>query len=231
MFGTSGIIKSDKSINVIYNGSLLNSYRPYFWKVKVQANNGLSKWSAPAKWDMGILKASEWQAQWIGLDTFSRNDRPHADYTRLGARYIRKNVAVRKQISRAIAYISGLGLYELYINGKKIGNDILAPTLKEYNKAVPYNSLDITNDLKKGANAVGVILGNGRFFAMRGSKGTNEWVTGIPPITNYGYPKLLMQIRIDYEDGSYEIIKTDNSWKITDNGPIIEIKNMMLIKK
>ena len=216
----TGQVKSNTSLNIIYQGDILISCKTYYWKVKVWTNKGQSAWSAPAKWSMGILEPTQWKAQWIGLDTFSINDRPHDSYTRLAARYLRKQMNINKQVSKATAYISGLGLYELYINGKKVGYDVLSPTLKEYNKVVPYNTLDVTSYLKKGDNAIGVILGNGRFFTMRYGK-TEAWTTGIPPVTNYGYPKLLMQVLMEYSDGTTSIIHTDQSWKITTDGPIL----------
>ena len=216
----SGQVKSSKSLNVIYQGDSVKSCRAYFWKVRVWTNQGQSEWSDPESWSMGILQPSQWKAQWIGLDTCNSKDRPHDNYTRLAARYLRKQVSIPKKLSRATAYISGLGLYELYINGKKVGNDVLSPTVKEYNKTVPYNTLDVSHYFKNGENAIGVILGNGRFFTMRYGK-ENEWKTGIPSITNYGYPKLLMQVLLEYTDGSTSLVLTDQSWKITDDGPII----------
>lgn len=214
----SAIVQSDHSLNVVYKGKNLKSRQWAFWKVRVWDNYGtVSQWSGVSHWSMGILTPSEWQAQWIGLDTFSSHDSPHGSYSRLSARYLRKELNVRKEIKSATAYISGLGLYELYVNGKKVGNDVLSPTLKEYNKTVPYNTLDISGYLKEGNNALGVILGNGHFFSMRPALPE----VGIPLITNYGYPKLLMQVQIVYADGSEELTGTDNQWKITDQGPII----------
>lgn len=217
----SGKVLSDASLNISYTGDSLHSYQNYFWKVKIWTSKGIEVTSKPEKWTMAILKSNEWKAKWIGLDTCNANDRPRDNYTRLAARYLRKKIQVAKTIKSATAFISGLGLYELYINGQKAGNDVLAPTVKEYNKVIPYNTLDITNLIKKGANGIGVILGNGRFFAMRNYRGNEEWLTGIPPVTNYGYPMLLIQIRIDYRDGSHEFVVSDKSWKVTDNGPII----------
>ncbi|HEU4901894.1 MAG TPA: alpha-L-rhamnosidase N-terminal domain-containing protein, partial [Flavisolibacter sp.] len=217
----SGVVKSEASINVVYSGRPLQNFRYYWWKVRVHTTKGISPWSNPALWSMGILDPSAWKARWIGLDTFNRNDRPHDDYTRLAARYIRKNITTPKRVARATAFISGLGLYELYINGRKVGDAVLAPTVKEYNKVVPYNTLDVTGYLKKGPNAIGVILGNGRFFSMRDYRGEKKWRTGIPPVTGYGYPKLLLQVRVEYSDGTTAMITTDDSWKVSDNGPIL----------
>jgi alpha-L-rhamnosidase len=113
-----------------------------------------------------------------------------------------------------------LAFTNLYLNGKKVGNAVLAPTVKEYNKAVPYNTLDLTPYFKTGNNAIGVILGNGRFFTVRYSKDGGP-VNGIAPSTHYGFPKLIMQVLLEYADGSTQIIKTDDTWKVTTNGPIL----------
>src|SRR5665213_1987271 len=83
---------------------------------------------------MGLLKPADWSAHWIGLDTFLLNDRPHAVHTRLSARYFRKEFNAEKKIKRAVVYVSGLGLYELYLNGEKIGDQVLAPAPTEYDK-------------------------------------------------------------------------------------------------
>jgi alpha-L-rhamnosidase len=103
---------------------------------------------------------------------------------------------------------------------KKVGNAVLAPTVKEYNKAVPYNTLDLTRYFTTGNNAIGVILGNGRFFTVRYSKDGSP-VNGIAASTHYGFPKLIMQVQLEYADGSTQIIKTDDTWKVTANGPIL----------
>ena len=213
-------INSAVSVNIVYPLQNLLSGKQYYWKVKVFTNKGQTQWSAPGKWSMGIMDSSLWKASWIGLDTITKNDDPFNIFTRLSARYMRKEVTVNKKVARAMAYVCGLGLYELYINGTKVGNDVLAPTVKEYNKAVPYNTLDVTNYLKNGNNALGVILGNGRFFTPRYSK-DGGMVNGNSPSTHYGMPKLLLQIKIEYTDGSDQLITSDNTWKATSNGPIL----------
>lgn len=210
----SGKVTSDQSINVRYAGKALGSGSNCFWKVKVWTSDGKeSSWSESAKWSIGLLQDTDWQAKWIGLDSAFSWDRvkPIDTITRLSARYLRKDFKVAKKIKQATAYISGLGLYELYLNGQKIGTQVLAPGPAEYNKRVFYNTFDVTSHLKTGDNAIGVILGNGRYFYMR-SEGS---------ITNYGYPKMLSQINITYEDGSVEKVVSDESWKVTVNGPII----------
>lgn len=210
----SGKITSDQSINVKYAGKQQGSGGTVYWKVKVWTSDGKeTDWSNPAKWSMGLLQANDWQAKWIGLDSAFAWDKGKTTdtFTRLSARYLRKDFNVTKKVKQATAYISGVGLYELYLNGEKIGNQVLAPGPTEYNKRVFYNTFDVTPQLKEGANAVGVILGNGRFFTMRGN-GT---------VTHYGYPKLISQINIIYEDGSTDKVVSDDSWKVTTDGPIL----------
>ncbi|MCB1126319.1 MAG: family 78 glycoside hydrolase catalytic domain, partial [Verrucomicrobiae bacterium] len=135
-----------------------------------------------------------------------------AEQRRNVARYLRKEFAVPKAVRRATAYYSGLGLSELYLNGRKVGDEELSPGLTEYTKRVFYVTHDVTEHLQQGANAVGVILGNGRFFAPR---------LGEPTSTRtYGYPKLLFQMRVEYTDGTSDLLVSDASWQLTTEGPI-----------
>jgi len=186
-----------------------------YWKVRVWDKDGnVSKWSEPAQWSMGLLKPGDWKAKWIGIDKTFANEDDTGQYRKLAARYLRKEFSITKEIKRATAYISGLGLYELYINRSKTGNMVLAPGATQYNKTVFYNSFDVTSQLTSGKNVVGVILGNGRYFAMR-----KDYPAAMQ---NFGFPKLLMQIAIHYTDGSKEMIVSDGSWKLTATGPITE---------
>jgi len=215
----SGKVPSDSSINISFKGKALESYSKVYWKVKVWSAQGDSATSAINQWRMAMLTNEEWKANWIGLDTFSQGDAPRRQQTRLAARYLRKEVSIGKELRQATAFISGMGLYELYINGEKIGNDVLSPTATDYNHEVPYNTYDITEHLFKDRNAIGVILGNGRFFNLRDFKGKPNPVTNIPQI-NYGFPKMILQIRLEYTDGSISYVHTDQTWKVTDKGPI-----------
>ncbi|WP_223151555.1 glycoside hydrolase family 78 protein [Chitinophaga varians] len=211
----SGKISSDQSLGVTYAGKPLGTGDACFWKVKVWTSDGKeSAWSEPASWSMGLLRASDWQAVWIGMDSAFAGDRPTDTFTRLSARYLRKDFRLPKKVKKATAYISGVGLYELYVNGSKTGKDVLAPGPTEYNKRTFYNTYDITTQLQQGNNTIGAILGNGRYFSMRGNG------SGLPPITNFGYPKMICQVEVLYEDGSGEKIITDNSWKVTAAGPL-----------
>ncbi len=216
----SGKKDSDSSINITYNGRPLQSYQSCYWKVKVFTNKGDETWSEPALWTVGLLDSSEWKAKWIGLDGFNERDQPESTFTRLAARYLRKEFSADKKIVSASAYISGLGLYELYINGEKAGHDVLAPTVSEYDKKVYYNTYDVTNLVQQGKNCIGVILGNGRYFGMRNYHGKPDPLTQIPQV-HYGLPRLLVQVRVLYADGSSALIVSDEQWKVTDRGPII----------
>ena len=205
-------ISSAESIHVKYNGSTLTSRMRCFWKVKAWTNAGESEWSTPNSWTMGLLYYKDWPKGWIGFDRAFAWDNIKTD-SRLSARYFRKEFQSIKKIKYATASIIGLGLYELYINGKKVGNDVLAPGATDYTKNVKYNTFDVTSYIQEGKNAVGAILGNGRFFAMR--QHTKPY-----KIKTFGFPKMLLNINIVYTDGTTTNIDTDDSWKGTADGPI-----------
>jgi alpha-L-rhamnosidase len=125
---------------------------------------------------------------------------------------LRKEFAIPRPITRATVSFSGLGLSELYLNGHKVGDAVLSPAFAQYDKRDFYKTYEVTKDLHAGANALGVILGNGRFFADR-SKVYSGTV-------NFGYPKLLLNLQLDYADGTSTQIVSDASWKVTADGPI-----------
>ena len=130
----------------------------------------------------------------------------------LPARMLRKEFDVQPRLLRATAYVAGLGLSELYLNGAKAGDDVLSPGLTEYEKRVFYVTHDITPMLKPGRNAVGLWLGNGRYWQPR---------RRIPlPARGYGYPKAIAQIELEYAGGRKETVVTDETWKLTTEGPI-----------
>ena len=130
----------------------------------------------------------------------------------LAARMARKEFTVHAGLKRATAYVAGLGLSELYLNGRKVGNQVLSPGLTDYSKRVLYVTYDVTSDLAQGRNAAGLMLGNGRFWAPRSHAGI--------PAGSYGYPKSLCQIELELADGSREVVATDGDWKLTRDGPI-----------
>jgi alpha-L-rhamnosidase len=208
----SGKTTSAQSVQVKYSGKPLKSRAKCYWKVRIWTENGESNWSDPAYWSMGLLNYGDWNGRWIGFDRAFPWDREDK-FSRLSARYFRKEFSADKEIKHATAYIIGLGLYELYINGQKIGDQVLAPTPTDYSKNVKYNVFDVTNTVKKGENSIGAILGNGRFYTMRQDEKPYK-------IKTFGYPKMLFQLEIEYTDGSKNIVKTDDTWKGTPDGPI-----------
>jgi len=130
----------------------------------------------------------------------------------LPARLLRKDFTASAQVQRATLYVSGLGLFEAYLNGEKVGRDVLVPALSQYDNRVFYMTYDVTKLLRPGANALGVMLGNGRYFAMR---------TEIPThMRTFGYPKLLLQLEMETADGKVERVYSDETWKLTTDGPI-----------
>ncbi|MCU1262691.1 MAG: alpha-L-rhamnosidase, partial [Bryobacterales bacterium] len=130
----------------------------------------------------------------------------------LPARMLRKQFRVARKPKSATAYICGLGLFELSVNGRKLGDQVLAPGLTDYTKRSQYMTFDVTPQIAAGANAIGILLGNGRFWAPRERD----------PIAmlSYGYPKAIFQLDLTYDDGSVEHIVSDETWKLSTNGPI-----------
>ncbi|NWF84201.1 MAG: family 78 glycoside hydrolase catalytic domain [Bryobacteraceae bacterium] len=139
-------------------------------------------------------------------------ERGYGEERVLPARYLRKEFDVVKPVKRAMAYVAGLGLYEMYVNGRRVGDAVLQPNLSEYDKRVYYNTHDITPLVRSGSNAVGVVLGNGRYWAPRHL---------VPaPMRSYGTPRLIARIEIEHADGTKSNIVTNGSWRLTTNGPI-----------
>ncbi|HEX3626713.1 MAG TPA: family 78 glycoside hydrolase catalytic domain [Verrucomicrobiae bacterium] len=176
------------------------------WKVSDQETSGWNKtgfddsnWTAAEK--LGPVGIQPWGNVRV------------SESRRLPARYLRKDFSAAKTIRRAAVCFSGLGLSELYLNGAKVGDAVLSPAFTQYNKRAFYVAYDVTGYLRRGENAIGVILGNGRFFADRSHvySGTES----------FGWPKLLLNLRIEYSDGSISEIVSDNSWKLTADGPIV----------
>jgi alpha-L-rhamnosidase len=130
----------------------------------------------------------------------------------LPARMLRKEFEVAGKPKRAMAFVSGLGLFELYVNGTKIGNQVLSPGLTDYDKHVQYVTFDITPQLKAGRNAIGLVLGNGRYHAPREGSPLRS--------RTFGDPKAIVQLDVENADGSTGHVVTDGTWKLATNGPI-----------
>jgi alpha-L-rhamnosidase len=192
-------VKSDSSVFVTYKGKPLQSDKKYFWRVQVWDNTGKSSgWSQPAWWQMALLNESDWKAQWITPgyveDTVNRP-----------SPLMRKEFALNKKIKSAVAYITAHGLYEANINGKRVGDAYLTPGWTSYKNRLQYQTYDVTDLLKDGKNAIGVMLGSGWYRGIIGySDKRNVYGKDIA---------LLMQINITYEDGTTGVITSDESWK------------------
>ena len=177
-----------------------------------------NQWRAIAKvedgWEKPGYLDSAWQAA-KELGAYGMAPWKEAGYIgahRLPARMLRKEFAVDKKVRRANVYFSGQGTSELYLNGAKVGDAVLSPGLTDYDKHVLYVTYDVTKQLAQGKNAIGIMLGNGRYYAPR---------IDIPIRTrDFGYPKANLQLNVEYEDGSRLSVASDESWKLSVNGPI-----------
>lgn len=201
----SHLVNSDHQNYITYGGRPLQSRQRCYWKVLVKTNAG-KVWSEPQFWQNGFFHASDWKAQWIGREYADDNIKD--SHTQVKARYLRKEFNVNEPIKNATLYISGLGLYVAKLNGQRIGKQEMAPGPTDYNFSVKYNTFDVTSLLKNGGNAIGVMLGNGRFTTMRPEH-----------ILHYGTPRLLLQLEITLQSGKTVEICSDPSWQITNQGP------------
>lgn len=207
----SGKVQSDASQWITYQGMPLKSNRRAYWKVRSYTTEGETGWSAPAHWSVGLLKEAHWQGRWIGMDKAAPWD-SETQWSRLSSRYLRKEFALKKQVKQATVHIAGMGMYELFINGQRVGDQVLAPAPTDYRKTIIYNTFDVT-PLLSSENAIGVTLGNGRFYTMRQHFKPYK-------IPNFGYPKLRLNLIVEYTDGTKETIASDTNWKLTADGPI-----------
>ncbi len=203
----SGKVDSAQSLHVEYAGKVLESRTRYFYRIKVWDNKGNeSEWCPAACWEMGLLKDTEWKAQWI---TSQNTDNPSG---LTESPYLRKDFNAKSGIKSARIYSTALGLYELYINGAIADDTLFAPGWTSYGHRLQYQTYDVTKFLKSGENALGVTLGNGWY------KGNLAWVN---QKCIYGEKlALLLQLHITYENGEEEVIISDDSWKAS-TGPIL----------
>ncbi|NOY40297.1 MAG: family 78 glycoside hydrolase catalytic domain [Planctomycetes bacterium] len=209
----SGQVESDQTLHVEYAGKPLTSRTPCYWKVRVwNQEKTPSSWSEPASWSMGLLNKKDWKAQWID-DATNASQSPD---NMLPASYLRKEFHAAKDVRRATVYVSGLGLYQIHLNGHNISDQILAPEITTYDKRIHYQTLDVTEQIRSGANAIGAILGDGwvrsTFFR---APAPSERVF-------QGQRGLIFQLEIELADGTKQIVVSDASWRGTNDGPIRE---------
>lgn len=202
----SGKIDSDQCTHVEYKGPELASRMRYYWQVKVWDNYGNeSEWSTPAYWEMGLLSTTDWEAEWIQspgqVDSMTSQPSP----------FFRKEFELGKNIVKARAYITALGLYEAEINGKKVGDQVFTPGWTSYDTRLQYQTYDVTDLLQTGKNAIGMALGDGWYRGFIGFSGQRNF---------YGDKLgLLLQLEVTYKNGDKALILSDGSWHTT-TGPI-----------
>jgi alpha-L-rhamnosidase len=210
-------VNSGQSLQLKYKGIKLLSSKTYYWKVRVWDNYGnKSVWSSSALWQMGLLKKEDWKAaRWIAYEKLADSNINSLPTDGKKDKYngnnilpiFRKGFKVVKTVKKATAFISGLGHFEMSLNGSKVGDDFLAPGWTKYDKEALYVTYDLTRQLKKGENTIGVMLGNGFYY--------------IPPVKEryrklkvaYGFPKMICRILIEYTDGTTTNIISNQSWK------------------
>ncbi len=202
----SGEVRSDTSVHVVYGGPVLQSAQRIYWQVRIwDQKSKASPWSEPAFWEMGLLQPSDWEARWIQPDLIEDTSRSEP------ASVLRREFKLRRNIRQARAYVTSLGLYEVELNGRRVGDQVFTPGWTAYDHHLQYQTYDVTDLLRQGENAVGVTLGDGWYRGFLGFGGQRN---------TYGDRlALLLQINITYDDGTSEVIGTDAAWKAS-TGPI-----------
>jgi len=217
----SGMIRSNQTLHIPYQGKPLKSRQAAYWKVMIWDQNGRpSAWSAPGTFEMALLETTDWHGRWIS----AANPGSAADWP---APLFRKSFQLLKNIRQARLYISGLGYYEASLNGTKISDHVLSPNQSNYDRrhhvttaepnitgmstTVYYETFDVTPLLQSGDNALGIMLGNGWYYQRDRLEDTNMW---------YDTPRLLAQLEVWYQNGQRQIIASDETWR-TSASPIL----------
>jgi alpha-L-rhamnosidase len=196
----SGVQNSEASIQVEYDGPPLESMGSYSWQVRIADNHGhLSAWSSPGHWEMGLLHAKDWKTQWITPDLVEDESVSNP------APLLRREFSLKKKVERARLYVSAMGLYEIELNGKRVGDEYITPGWTSYDFRYQYQTYDVTSLVDRNANCLAATLGDGWF------RGRTGWGS---KRNNYGKKlALIAQLVIRYADGTREIVGTDEKWK------------------
>lgn len=192
----------------MYGGKPLQSAQRVYWRVRVwDRNDEASAWSPVAQWGMGMLEPSAWRAKWIA----GPESAPAGGASLQALPIFRKAFTVEKPVARAMAFVCGLGHFEMSLNGAKVGEHVFDPGWSDYRDTCLYVPFDVTDQVRDGENALGVMLGNGMYNVPGG-----RYVkfTG-----TFGEPKLICQMLVEYADGTSEWLTSDESWR-TSAGPI-----------
>ena len=216
----SQVVKSSQMLYIPYEGTALKSRDNAYWKIiaTVTANGKKAKVESDIQFfEISLLNQEDWQAKWIGHEF---NDDVLVGHTRVAARYLRKEFELQNEIQEARLYVSGMGVYSAYLNGQEVApEELLKPTLSWYPKQLYFNTYDVTKMLCKGENAIGIILEGGRFTTIRNTANANGW-DGPEFVPHFGTPRMILQLEVTYKDGQQEMITSDETWKITNLGPI-----------
>lgn len=197
--------KDGSDMLVVYQGNPLKPFTRYYWNVQVWNENTESPMSSTTSFETGMMKTSNWKGDWI-TDTTDVNLKP--------APYFRKVFSLAKKIKKARVYVATAGLYELSINGHRVGDHRLDPMYTRFDKRNLYVTYDVTKNLTDGANTVGILLGNGWY----NHQSTAVWDFHKAHWRNR--PRFCLNLRIEYDDGTVETIATGPDWK-TSLSPII----------
>lgn len=213
----TGKVASDESAYIAYAGQPLRSHMQVYWKARVwDADSRVSPWSKVARWSMGLLSPVDWDAWWIGDPQTPPTDPKEP----LPPPRLRREFAIPAagEIQRAVAYVTAFGLYELRLNGQRVGDRVLAPEWTDYHRRVQYQTYDVTSLLRSGKNALAAQLGDGWYAGRIGLSGM---IAGMPPRGHYGrQPRLLIRLVIESADGRTTSVVSDSAWRVSTDGPI-----------
>lgn len=210
----SDIVTSNQTTFVAYQGKPLASRQKVYWQVRYWNQDGqVSSWSEAAHFELGLLSNQDWQAQWIEINS-TRPIGLNKFKTPIHIpQHLRREFSADKVISHARLYITAKGIFEAFINGQRVGNDVLTPGYTPYQKRIETLAYDVTELIQQGQNAIGVQLAEGWYAGRFGPE--RHWHKKLT-IT----PKLLAQLEITFADGSKKIVATDKQWQATQNGPV-----------
>ncbi|MDN3476478.1 alpha-L-rhamnosidase [Pseudoalteromonas sp. APC 3355] len=217
-FNTQPDLWDSKKVNssntswVQYQGLPLNSRQQLYWRVKVwNEKNQVSQWSKPQSIELGLLSNKDWQAQWIGHPNTQQTQNPSKS-TIATPQYFRKSFNINKKIQQARLYITSKGVFKPFINGEEVSKiDVMTPGWTPYNKRIETLTYDLTDKLTQGENTFASILAGGWFSAR---------IADLKDTDHIHSPLLLAQLEVQFTDGSKQVVTTDESWKVTQNGPI-----------
>ncbi|MGD2295850.1 MAG: family 78 glycoside hydrolase catalytic domain, partial [Candidatus Aminicenantes bacterium] len=215
----SGKVKSDRTNQITYEGKALGSRMKCFWKVFVWNRHGeVSESEEPAFWTMGLLSQEDWKGSWISMELDPRFLKPEKLAPGPPPPWFRKTFDIDKTVKRAFVHITARGIFRLHINGQQIGKDVFAPEWTDYNTRMQYRTYDVTESLMKSKNAIGAVVGDGWYSGYLGWRKFRG---------NYGLQNsLLLQLEVEYEDGTVEMVATDETWRCAE-GPILSSDLLM----